>query len=55
MWWTGRRANRELERFTSGIETLQKWGLKISEPDESENAMQSHDEMVLRTSQGRHT
>ena len=26
----------KLERFTSGIELLQKWGLKISEGDESE-------------------
>ena len=41
MWWTGRRANRELERFTSGIEMLQKWGLKFSETDEREDAVQS--------------
>ena len=48
-------SKEKLERFTSGIEMLQKWGLKISEIDESEEAMQSHDAMALRTSQGRHT
>ena len=44
----------ELEKFTSGIELLQKWGLKTSETDESEEDMQSHDAIALRTSQGRH-
>ena len=30
----------KLDRFTSGIDMLQKWGLKISESDEREEAMQ---------------